>query len=159
MCAATHGSSTQRRRCGSMASAILLRRIRGAVFVGKRASQKDIVAVRIRPDLASAQLVTAIRHFNDRTALMLDPVELNRLSSTEPIGDNDFPLTWFSSESTRTRRGEVVEWLALATDKNIENKVKAFGKIRLSMKSNIGSQNIRRAWGERAQGTDLPVAV
>lgn len=52
-----------------MASAILLRRIRGAVCVGKRASQKDIVAVRIRPDLASAQLVTAIRHFNDRTAL------------------------------------------------------------------------------------------
>jgi hypothetical protein len=52
-----------------MASAILLRRIRGAVFVGKRASQKDIVAVRIRPDLVSAQFVTAIRHFNDRTAL------------------------------------------------------------------------------------------
>lgn len=93
------------------------------------------------------------------TVWMLDPVELNRLSSAEPIEDNDFPLTWFSEESVQTLRGEVAEWLALATDKKIENKVQAFAQIRRSMKSNIGSQNIRRAWGERQEGTDLPVAV
>lgn len=56
-----------------MASAILLRRLRAAVFIGKRATRKDIVAVRIRADLSSDQHVTAIRHCNDRTALVSHP--------------------------------------------------------------------------------------
>lgn len=93
------------------------------------------------------------------TIWMLDPVELNRQSSLEPINDNDFPLTWYSPESVHTTRGETAEWFALATDKNAANTTQAFRDARKSMKSNIGAENISLAWGASTAGTDLPVAV
>jgi hypothetical protein len=58
----------------------------GAVFVGKRASRKDIVAVRIRPDLASAQSVTATRYCNDRTALIPDRLKFLRNECMAQVG-------------------------------------------------------------------------
>ena len=89
---------------------------------------------------------------------MLDPVALNQLSSTEKIAANDFPLTWFSGEARPARRGEVAEWFGLAAAKK-GGKATAFAKIRRAMRPNFGNANIRRAWGELGQGTDVPVAI
>jgi hypothetical protein len=100
------------------------------------------------------------RDTNEGAAVwMLDPVGLNQLSSDATIGANEFPLSWFSPETRPTRRGEVAKWFTLSVAGRQESRVRAFAAIRAQMGSNIGNVNIRRAWGERNQGTDLPVAI
>jgi hypothetical protein len=90
---------------------------------------------------------------------MLDPVALNQLSSDTTIAANEFPLSWFSPDARPTRRGEVAEWFGLSVAGQQQARVQAFAAIRAQMMSNIGNVNIRRAWGEREQGTELPVAI
>lgn len=90
---------------------------------------------------------------------MLDPVALNQMSSEGQIEANSFPLSWFSAEARPTRRGEVAEWFGLSVVGNQKARARAFACIRSQMRVNIGNVNIRRAWGERGQGTDLPVAL
>jgi len=93
------------------------------------------------------------------TVWMLDPVALNQLSSNTKIGANEFPLSWFSPDARPTRRGEVAEWFGLSAAGRPRTRVQAFAAIRAQMRSNIGNVNIRRAWGERDQGTELPGAI
>lgn len=90
---------------------------------------------------------------------MLDPVELNRLSSQLAIEDNIFPLTWFSEEKIPLVRGEMVEYLQFLLDNNITDKASILKKYRDKMKPNYGSLNIRGAWENDTVGTELPIAI
>lgn len=83
---------------------------------------------------------------------MLDPIELNRRSSSEPIEDNEFPLTWFSLDKAPATRGDLDNLLLRFNkpSKAADNKQSV---------SNIGNLNIRGAWEIDRQGTDLPVAI
>lgn len=90
---------------------------------------------------------------------MLNPVELNRLSSDEYIEDNIFPLTWFSPEKVPLDKEDMVGVLQLLSDRNIDKKSLDFDKNQMTLRINIGSRNIRGAWEKDAVGTDLPIAI
>jgi hypothetical protein len=90
------------------------------------------------------------------TVWMLNPLALNRLS--DPASGDQFPLTWFNHPDTHSMRGEVVEWFGIATDPMSANKTRQFRGIRERMVDNIGSANIRLAWGgaDLEQGLNCP---
>ena len=77
---------------------------------------------------------------------MLDPVELNRISSKEPMDDNQFLLTWFSPENAPVTKADLV---ALTQQSGAPQ----------AMQINIGNLNIRGAWQLDRVGTDLPFAI
>lgn len=87
---------------------------------------------------------------------MLDPIDLNRLSYR--YADNEFPLTWFTSEKNPAGRAELVEYLYILSDDSLI-KADRFKNIRSRMKSNIGNLNIRGAWEKDKVGTIMPVAI
>jgi hypothetical protein len=90
---------------------------------------------------------------------MLDPVELNRQSG-EKFKDNEFPLTWFSPDTTGLSRKETAIWLSHLTGPGGKHRLRSIAN---GMESNIGSINIRLAWegGEKQTkiGTQKPIAV
>ena len=58
------------------------------------------------------------------TVWMLDPVELNNLSTPgRPSRDNEFPLTWVNEPTYWAQRGEVLSWLAAVVDDAVVDKV------------------------------------
>lgn len=89
---------------------------------------------------------------------MLDPIELNRRSSAEPINDNDFPLTWFSHEKVPVTRGDFDEFFFHLSHRPIEDDKELDAK-RNPPKYNMGSINIRGAWEHDRIGTELPVSI
>ena len=90
---------------------------------------------------------------------MLDPVQLNR-ESGETFRDNEFPLTWFSPDTTGLQRRETATWLGDLTRPGGGHRLR---RIAEGIKSNIGGINIRLAW-ERGEaqtklGPQKPIAV
>jgi len=93
---------------------------------------------------------------------MLDPVELNRQSSGQPIADNVFPLTWVSPEL------DVTGWIRrlLMPDRRARSRVRIdylarfLARLRSArVAHNIGNLNVRGAWETNSVGTQLPVAI
>lgn len=91
------------------------------------------------------------------TIWMLDPVELNRRSSDEPIEDNVFPLTWFSLDQAPTTKSDIVELANLFIETQNSNRKPSSQKVRINQ--NLGNINIRAAWELDKFGTDLPIAI
>lgn len=89
---------------------------------------------------------------------MLEPLELNRLAIEGKVAKDQFPLTWFSEDSQKPGRLELVNWFSLISSDDATKKKEVFEEILTSIKGNVGSLNIRHAWGEPV-GTDLPAAV
>lgn len=87
---------------------------------------------------------------------MLDPVALNRLSVSESIEDNSFPLTWFSNSKAPTTKNDL-SMLANAID--TYNHTGEFHYDIGNMAPNIGNINIRGAWENDNIGTGIPVAI
>lgn len=91
---------------------------------------------------------------------MLDPIELNRKSLGDEIGDTSFPLTWY--DPGKTPLGQADLWaqtdLLLSENKeNVQKDVKE--KVNQLSKPNIGNINIRGAWELDSVGINLPVAI
>ena len=94
------------------------------------------------------------------TIWMLDPIELNRRSSSEPIEDNIFPLPWFDPGKAPATRLDIAEFAfhvatrSQSEDTNLEQKFNVEQYL-----PNLGNFNIRGAWELDKVGTDLPVAI
>jgi hypothetical protein len=99
------------------------------------------------------------------TVWMLDPVELNRQSiAINPPRDNEFPLPWVNNPTERPTREEVLSWVIASVEdpadtQTYPDRASYLKAIRDSMFPNVGAMNIRRAWGDPREGTDLPIAV
>lgn len=103
-------------------------------------------------------------HFSlleDRPVIwMLDPIALNRLSTKDPIPDNEFPLTWFSPGRSPLRIADLV---------SLKKKAKRYPSIFAGdpfealddslVRPSIGNVNIRGAWEQDRIGTMIPVAI
>lgn len=90
---------------------------------------------------------------------MLDPVELNRQSSQQPIGDNVFPLTWVSPELDLTgwMRTLLMPDCRARSRVRIDYLARFLARLRTArVRLNIGNLNVRGAWETNCVGTQLP---
>lgn len=94
---------------------------------------------------------------NKPAVWMLDPIELNRKSSSETIEDNVFPLTWFSMDKAPADKSDIVELanLIIGTQKSKNNP----NINTITLNYNLGNINIRGAWELDKIGTEVPVAI
>lgn len=90
---------------------------------------------------------------------MLNPMELNRLSVSDPSEVIDeFPLTWVGP-AIATTHGAGLTTYANPVEINVEPVRVAPTGAGLETRINLGSVNIHSAWTLDADGSELPVAI
>jgi len=91
---------------------------------------------------------------------MLDPIELNRKSTKDPINDNVFPLTWFSLDKAPVTRFDFAKLAFHLANRSQEEDAKLKEYFDFSQFAlNLGNMNIRGAWENDKIGTKIPVAI
>jgi hypothetical protein len=87
---------------------------------------------------------------------MLNPMELNRLSVSDPVID-EFPLTWVGPDVTIP--GASLATYANPVEINLEPERVVTTRAGWEKRTNLGSVNIHAAWTLDASGSELPVAI
>ena len=91
---------------------------------------------------------------------MLDPIALNRLSTTDPLLDNVFSLTWFSPGWSPLRMADLVGLKKKAKDDPLIQSDNLFDAVDESMaRPGLGNINIKAAWEQDKFGSKYPVAI
>lgn len=91
---------------------------------------------------------------------MLHPIALNQISSSEPIPDNQFDLTWFSRGWTPLRLVDLLILKQKAEENKSNDSSNLFDEIDDSFVSyGRGNINIKAAWERDKIGTKFPIAI